>query len=129
MNLMQGRVISAGDGRVVINPVGTGYQLELEASGEWPVGQRVCGAVRAKARKVWTISAGGGFISPMVGTPRVVQGRVRRVETGRIVVQAGAEVGVELPPGPEALDLVNGPIAPGVMVNITLEPGASFEAA
>jgi len=49
------------------------------------------------------------------------------VEHGLVVIRAGAVVVVELPAADDALDLQEGPIAVGSIVNVVAEPGATME--
>lgn len=126
---MKAVVRSVGDGRIVLNPEGTSYELHLRLEGASAAvaGAMVGGTIRVKGRKVWTVSGGGSFVTPITGEPRVIQGRVIAAEAARLVVQAGTKVIVELPAEPTAYDLVNGPVGVGSLVNITLFPGASFQ--
>ena len=124
----RGRVTSTSDGIVVFAPSGTNYELHLAAPGyAGPVGSLTEGVVRVTARKVWTVPSGGNFIAPIFGSPRTVQGRVRAVDERSIVVHAGAPIVVDLPDGPALIDLANGPIRVGAMVNVTALPGGRFE--
>lgn len=125
----EGTVKSCDAGKVVLLPSGTTYELHLQTSASLPVGNLVRGMVNLVGRKVWTVSAGGGFITPILGEPRVIQGRILAVEGNRILVQAGTVVSIDLPQGKSAMDLKNGPLTPGVMVNATIKPGASFSPA
>ena len=126
---VQGVVRSVGAGTIAINPAGTTYEvhLKLDGASALAAGTVVRGIIQVKGRKVWTVSAGGNFVTPITGEPRVVQGRVMRADAARLVVQAGLSVTVELPQEATAYDLVNGPVGVGSLVNITLFPGASFE--
>lgn len=125
---VRGVVRSAGDGKIVLNPAGTSYELHLRLEGDsaMAAGAVVRGTIHVKGRKVWTVSAGGSFVAPITGEPRVIQGRVKYAQATRLVVQAGVSVMVELPQEPSAYDLVNGPVGVGSLVNITLYPGAAF---
>jgi len=89
----------------------------------------VQGTVRVTARKVWTVPSGGNFVSPIFGPPRTIQGRVRSLDERSLVVHAGVPILVELPADEAGYDLVNGPLAVGVMVNVVALPGARFEPA
>ena len=125
-----GSVMSVGEGTVVFNPAGSNYELKLLApSYTGPVGTPVKGIVRVAARKVWTVPSGGNFISPIFGPPRTIQGRVRLLEPGRLVVHAGCQIWVNLPDNDIVYDLANGPIRVGAIVNVTALPGATFELA
>jgi len=124
----RGKVTGTKDGVVVFAPGGTNYELHLVAPNySGPVGPLVEGIVRVKARKIWTVPSGGNFISPIFGPPRTIQGRVRALDERTIVVQASLPIAVDLPESDAAIDLVNGPISVGVMVNVVALPGARFE--
>ena len=73
--------------------------------------------------------SGGNFITPIVGTPRIIQGRVRALDRGHLVVHSGAPIWVELPDSDRVFEMANGSIRVGAMVNVTLLPGALFEPA
>src|SRR5688572_19529979 len=76
-----GKVIAVRDGKVVFNPTGTNYEIELACpSYAGPVNKPVKATIRVRARKVWTVPAGGNFIAPIFGPPKTIQGRVRTVE-------------------------------------------------
>jgi hypothetical protein len=92
-----------------------------------PVGSLTHGIIRAVARKVWTVPSGGNFIAPIFGSPRTIQGRVRALNETSILMQAGAPIVVDLPADANGIDLANGPIRVGAMVNVTALPGARFE--
>jgi hypothetical protein len=126
-----GKVLSAGNGTVIFNPAGTNYELKLVAPGyAGPAqGPPVRGIIRVTARKVWTVPSGGNFIAPIFGPPRTIQGRVRSIGTGRMVVHAGCQIWVELPDNDIVYDLARGPIRVGGIVNVTALPGATFELA
>ena len=125
----EGTVRSASDGKLVLNLAGTNYELHLGTSATVVADDIVQGTITVKARKVWTIPAGGNLIQPLQGEPRVVQGKVKSVDGSTIVVQASAPIHVQLPAERTSFDLKNGQLAPGVMVNLTLMPGARFEKA
>ncbi len=123
-----GKVIASKDDVVVFTPRGTNYELMLKCAGEKPaIGMLVHAVIRATARKLWTVPSGGNFIVPIMGPPKIVQGRVMYVDESQIVVQAGAKVRLDLPRAESAVDLPNGAIAVGAMVNVTILPGASVE--
>jgi hypothetical protein len=124
----RGRVSGKRDNLVVFAPHGTNYELHLVAPDySGPVERLGKGVVRVTARKVWTVPSGGNFIAPIFGPPRIVQGRVRALDERTLVVQAGTPVVVELPEDPSGIDLANGPIVVGALVNVTALPGARFE--
>jgi len=129
----RGKVLRVEGNVVVFNPAGTTYELHLQNhdGAELPSASpaAVSCYIRCNARKVWTMASGGNFVTPIFGPPRVVQGRVRYMEEHLGVVHAGAPVIVTWPTEGTAFDLINGPVIPGVMVNVTLLAGATFELA
>lgn len=112
-------------GSIVFTPVGSTYEFVLV--GQAPASGRGRIRMKAKARKVLTVPAGGNFVTPIQGPPRVVQGRVISIEGNKVVVQAGVPVEVELPVEDTAVDLNDGAIAVGKKINATLLPGATFD--
>jgi hypothetical protein len=71
--------------RVQVSVPGTAYRLELVLDGDAAalhprVGKRVAGVIRGRAQRVWNAAAGGCFIEPVWGHPRIVQGRVLAVD-------------------------------------------------
>lgn len=123
-----GKVLSASGGVVTFVPRGTTYELHLRAPGAAPaLNVPVDAIIRVQARKVWTVPSGGLFVSPIFGPPKIIQGRVRHVDEKQLVVQAGATFVVDLPADDTAVDLPNGAIAVGAMVNVTAMPGATVE--
>ena len=126
----RGKILRIENNLVVFSPAGTSYELHLvSATGDMPTpsAQTVSCHIRATARKIWTMSSGGNFITPIYGTPRILQGRVRYLEEGLAVIQAGCPVIVTLPADGAAFDLLNGPLAATGLVNATLIPGATIE--
>lgn len=128
--LAGGKVNAVRDGKVVFNPTGTNYEIELVCpSYAGPTSKPVKAAIRVTARKVWTVPAGGNFIAPIFGPPKTIQGRVRSVGDGRMVVHAGTSITVELPDEDIVFDLADGPVAVGRTVNVTAFGGGTFELA
>jgi hypothetical protein len=122
---MTGRVGTDG---IKFNPSNTNYELHLVApSYAGPMNTLTSGIVRVVARKVYTVPSGGNFINPIFGQPRTIQGRVRSVDGNSIVVHAGTNVHVKLPDESSAVELANGAIAVGSLVNVVALPGATFE--
>ena len=129
-----GKVIAVNDeGRtVVFAPRGTSYELHLKcatAPYAGPVNAPVQAVIRLAARKVYTVPSGGNFVTPIMGPPKIVQGRVRSASDKQLVIRAGANFVVELPAADTAIDLGNGAIALNTMVNVVALPGATFELA
>jgi hypothetical protein len=128
----RGRIAETNGDGVIFEPAGTTYRLYLKlANGEQsysgPVGKPVEGLVRIRARKVWTVPSGGNFVAPIFGPPKTVQGRVKWLDEQHLVVHAGTTFLVDLPSAEAAVDLANGPIEVGALVNVTALPGAVFE--
>jgi hypothetical protein len=116
------------DGIVLFVPRGTTYEMHLKLVGAAPpIGTPVDALIHVNARKVWTVPSGGNFLVPIMGPTKIVQGQVRYCDEKQLVVKAGANVIVNLPTAETAVDLPNGPIAVGQMVNVTALPGASVE--
>jgi hypothetical protein len=123
----RGQVIDVRDGMVVFVPAGTRYQMHL-AAGKYagPLHQPISAIVRVTARKVYTVPSGGNFIAPIFGQPRTLQGRVISVDDRVMVIHAGLPVVVDLPSAETAIDLDNGQITVGSMVNVVALPQARF---
>jgi hypothetical protein len=131
----RGKISEIRGDLAVFNPAGTNYELHLKlsAAGAASLSNQlntpVQVLIRASGRKVWTVPTGGNFITPITGTPRIVQGWVLYADSNTLVVQAGANILVSLPAADSAVDLTEGPVAVGQRVNCTLLPGASIELA
>jgi hypothetical protein len=125
----RGKVTQVKDSFVVFQPLDTNYQLQLATSRPYtgPIGQIISARIGAKAIKVYTVPSGGGFISPLFGPPKIIQGRAVQVDDRMIVIRAGVPVIVELPKSDDAVDLSEGPIAVGSLVNAVALPGSTFE--
>jgi hypothetical protein len=120
------------DGRtVVFAPHGTSYELHLKTAAAYtgPVNAPVRAILRLAARKVYTVPSGGNFVTPIMGPPKIVQGRVRYADEKQLVIKASANFVVDLPAADTAIDLMNGAIALNTMVNVVALPGAIFERA
>jgi hypothetical protein len=128
----KGKITEVRENLVVFCPNNTNYQLHLiseEGRYTGPTNEPVEVVVKGVARKMWTVVSGGNFISPIFGPPRIVQGRVRYADERVLVIQAGALITIELPSSDMAIDLTNGPITVGSLVNATVMPGATFHIA
>ena len=113
---------------MVFNPSGTNYELYLVPDGDaGPLNVPIKAVIRVVARKIWTVPSGGNFIAPILGTPRTIQGRVRSLNQGSMLVQAGTIILVEFPTDDSAFDLANGGISVGAMVNVVAQPGARIQ--
>jgi hypothetical protein len=127
----RGKILSIDPGHVIFNPVGTNYQIKLATSGKYAgaVGQSVEVTLGGSARKIWTVASGGNFVAPIFGPPRIIQGRVKWLDQTTMVVHAGPTFHITLPAADSAMDLTNGGIGVGSLVNITLMPGATLKPA
>ena len=114
--------------KLVLAVPGTDYRIQLVPAGQVDAGvnERVSGTIRANARRVDVISAGGRYIEPVFGRPRRVQGRIigGDPKSNTLVVLACVPVTVKLMDHQRA-----GQFAVGQMVSFDVEPGASFEQA
>jgi hypothetical protein len=126
--LATGKLIATRNGMVVFNPSGTNYELYLVPDADdVPLNVPIKAVIRVVARKIWTVPSGGNFIAPILGTPRTIQGRVRALNQGSMLVQAGTMILVEFPTDDSAFDLANGGISVGAMVNVVAQPGARIQ--
>ena len=123
-----GKVLSAEVGKVIFNPSGTRYQMHLLVAAPFtgPLNKPIQARISVQARKVYTVPRGGNFVAPIFGTPRIIQGRIRHLTEKSLIVQAGTPVVVALPTDDSAIDLDEGSLAVGSLVNVVAKPGASF---
>lgn len=125
--LARGKVIARHPDHIVFTPTGTNYEMHLEGNYDGPLQVPVSLRILARGRKLLTVPSGGNFVTPIYGPPRIFQGRVR-FATDRVVgLHAGVPVLVELPAEEEAVDLAEGPITIGGLLNATVYPGVRFE--
>lgn len=112
--------------KLVLAIPGTDYRLHLVPTGAIDAGisDRISGTIRAKARRVDVIQAGGRYIEPVFGRPRRVQGRITGgdVKANTLTVLASVPVIVTLMPEQRTAQF-----AAGQMVSFDVEPGATFE--
>jgi hypothetical protein len=127
--LARGKVKTIQNGLVVFIPAGTTYELYLTGTYDGPIGELIDCTVKAKARKVYTVPSGGNFITPIFGTPKIVQGRVLKASEQQLVIHSNIPFIIDLPRNDSAIDLDEGGISVGKMVNAVLMAGASFELA
>jgi hypothetical protein len=113
---------------LVLGIPGTDYQLHLVATVAvnqitTPIGKRLKGVIHAKALRLFKASAGGQFIEPVIGQPRIVAGLVTAVD------QANRRVLVETP-APMWLTVEDDQSADlfkvGEMVNCYVQSGTTF---
>lgn len=124
----RGEVLSIQANSIVFTPAGTNYQWRLEGTGyDGPLNSMTEIFIRLQTRKLWTVPSGGGFVQPIFGPPRIVQGRIKYLSDKEMVIRAGTHFIVSLPTNEDAYDLARGELAVGSMVNVTALPGAGYE--
>ncbi len=124
--LARGILVELDDERLVLALPGTEYRLHLRptvsaAEITTPPGKRISGTIRATALRMYTARAGGQFMEPIWGEPRIVQGTVLAVEAGRVLVDVTVPMWVTLQEGQDVSEL-----AEGQMVNFYVRSGTSF---
>ena len=124
-----GRILAVEDDSVIFQPLNSTYQWKLLTSSRYagPLNQRIECAIRIAARKVYTVPSGGNFVAPIVGPPRIVQGRIRHGDERTLVLHAAVPFVIDLPAEESAIDLNHGPLAVGAIANVVALPGARFE--
>ena len=108
---------------------GTEYRLRFDiANGGKNLashsGKRIKGRIHATALRMHTAQAGGRFVEPMWGAPRIVSGVVRTVDEvkNRLLVDVAVPMWVTMADGQQATDF-----GEGQMVNFYVTSGTSFE--
>ncbi len=118
--------VRAGAVRVAVE--GTSYHLDLTcaASDGLTIGRVAHGIVHGTALRLHRARAGGVFIEPVDGTPRIVQGRVLATDThtDRILLNAVVPIWLTVPADQAASDFSS-----GELINFYLASGASFQKA
>lgn len=124
----RGVLIESTPAKVVVGFPGSDYQLHLtpERPVTTAVGKRVLGIIKAQARRVDQVRTGGQFVEPVMGRPRIIQGRVIEVSPspngpGTITVQAPMPVILKLGDLQRAEQF-----KVGDLVNTHALPGATF---
>lgn len=124
-DLVRGTLESANGNEITISLPGTDYRLRFTQAGPTAAhpGKRVKGVVRMKALRMHKAEAGGAFIEPIMGQPRIVQGVVRGVDAAanRLLVDVVVPMWVEPFDGQQATEFTAGD-----MVNFYAQSGASF---
>lgn len=86
-------------GYIVFAVPNTSYAMHLRCEatpGPERVGKRLLGTIRAQARRLDVVATGGRYVEPVMGRPRRVQGTVVRTESGKLVVDAGMPIHLDL---------------------------------
>lgn len=125
--LARGKVLRTLGDQIVFNPTGTNYELHLVGPYTGPLHVPVSLRIFARGRKLLTVPSGGNFVTPIMGPPRIFQGRVRFADDRVIGLHAGVNVLIELPADEDAVDLAMGPITVGGLLNATVYPGVRFD--
>lgn len=119
------RLDALADGVGEFTVPGTQYRLTLTVDGDLTasVGRRVRGRVLGRALRMHRTQAGGNFIEPLEGRPRIVQGTVLAVDpsSNEVIVDLVIPVRVMPTEDPSA-----GGFSTGEMVNFYMEPGMRF---
>jgi hypothetical protein len=116
------------DEEIVLSLPGTSYRLHLKptvpaASIATEIGKRIRGVVRGKAQRMHAAAAGGRFIEPVYGHPRIVQGTVLATDAAanRVLIEMVIPAWLEVADGQKASEF-----APGTLVNMYVESGMTF---
>lgn len=122
------RLENVNDGHAEFSVPGTEYRLDLqvEPGFEGEVGRRIRGVVRGTALRIHQARAGGNFIEPLQGRPRIVQGTVLAVdgETDEVIVDLVVPMRIR-----PVTDQPAAVFATGDVVNFYMEPGTRFATA
>lgn len=104
---------------------GTDYRIALLVPEDFaaPTGRRIRGRVRGRALRMHRTSAGGNFIEPLEGRPRIVQGTVLAIDPAadEVILDLVVPFRISMAEGQTAAEF-----ATGEMVNFYMHPGASF---
>lgn len=122
-------VVESLDGsRVVVSVPGTEYRLHLvpgAPASAFPTRPhaRATGSVRGRALRMHRAAAGGVFIEPIEGHPRILQGRVLEVDAAgrRLLLHAVIPMWMDLAEGQSAEEF-----QAGDLVNFYAERGVTF---
>ena len=126
-DLCRGRVAWVRDGRIGLRLPNSDYELHLELEGDPAAlpaeGKRVRGVISGQALKLHRATAGGRFIEPVLGHPRIVQGSVLAVDRSgnRILADVVVPMWVHLAEGQSA-----GEFTTGDLVNFYFASGVRF---
>ncbi|MFZ4466646.1 MAG: hypothetical protein ACOYO7_06265 [Phycisphaerales bacterium] len=120
--------------RVRVTVPGTAYRLDFVFAGDAAMLQqrlaargagavRLGGTVRGRALRAWQATAGGCFIEPVWGTPRIVQGRVLAIDVNAnaVLIDLAVPAWIEMEASQPA-----GQWQTGDMLNFYVESGMTF---
>lgn len=119
-------VESVEGNRIAVRLPGTNYRVQLCIQGGEALpttGQRVKGIIEAQGLRIHAALGGGRFIEPVWGEPRIVAGRLLKVDEagGRVLVDVAVPIWITLPDGQDLAVLRQ-----GELVNCYLQSGATF---
>ena len=122
----RGLLESLQENSIVLAVPGSSYRLKLALNGSssaisTPVGKRIKGTIEARALRVHPARAGGKFVEPVWGEPRIVQGMVKGREHNRLLVDVSVPMWVTLDERQNPAEFPN-----GQMVNFYVESGTTF---
>lgn len=115
-----------GESLEVVVP-GTDYRLQLRLEGDPSAlpepGKRLRGVIAGNALRMHRAVAGGRFIEPVMGHPRIVQGTVMAIEpaANRMLADAVVPMWLTLDPGQSVREF-----ATGDLVNFYCQSGMRF---
>ena len=119
---------SISDSKIVLAIQRTDYRLEFSLTTppdavQTQPGKRIKGVIQGKALRMHHANAGGCFIEPIYGAPRIVAGNVVAVDQQRqrLLCDIVVPMWIEIAPGQTASDF-----SPGQMVNFYVESGMRF---
>jgi hypothetical protein len=117
-------LVSKSDDRIVLSLPGTSYRIHLKPASRIATteGKRITGRIVGRALRLYPAKAGGRFIEPIDGEPRIVQGTILAVDAGanRVLVEMVVPAWLSLDEGQAQT------FAVGQMVNMYVESGMSF---
>ena len=114
---------------LVLAPGDTAYELSLVAVGhvDAVAGQSVSGHMEANALAIHPSTAGGRFIEPIQGQPRIVAGRVVEVdrEAGRILLESVVPMTLSIQSHADMAHCIER-CSSGEFVNCHVDSGSTF---
>jgi hypothetical protein len=126
--LARGVLESLAEDKLVLGIAGTDYRLTLvpavpAAAITTPISKRIKGTIHANALRIHSAAGGGRFIEPVIGTPRIVAGKVLAIDepNRQIVVDVTVPMVVTTMEN-QRFDIFH----VGSLVNFYIQSGATF---
>jgi hypothetical protein len=126
--IARGKLKRLDDEKLILSVPHTDYELHFKpgvpaAEIDTPIGKRIKGTIRGAAQRMYLAGAGGRFIEPAQGEPRIVTGTVLAVDepNRRVLVDVAVPMWLTTRNGQDYSFLRE-----GVMVNCYIESGATF---